>query len=71
MAVRMGSSISYCKKYLTSKSCQFLQETNIQMKAALSIAVAGASLVALTKLLAIVVAVLLRVTALIVQYRRG
>ncbi len=41
------------------------------MKAALIIAVAGASLVALTKLLAIVVAELLRATALIVQYRRG
>jgi hypothetical protein len=59
MAVRMGSSISYCKKYLTSKSFQFLQETNIQMKAALIIAAAGASLVAPTKLLAIVLAEML------------
>ena len=67
MAVRMGLSISYCKEYLASKLCLFLQETNIQTKAELIIAVSGASLVALTKLLAIVAAEMLTVIVHIVR----
>jgi hypothetical protein len=58
LAVRIGSSLSYCKKYLTSKSFQFLQRTNIQMKAALIIAAAGKPR-GPTKLLAIVLAEML------------